>query len=167
MPAHEKEGSISEIGITTDPSKTCAVQEWPTPTYVTELWQFLGLASYNRKFVNGFANVVAPLHRLLEKGPSGTGRKPVIPPYICARPRLFGLPSAVHCRRGRQRRRPWGGAEPEGRENGKSFGVCESHDDQSRASVLRDSERNAQFGVGLARALAITLWPAIPGAHGP
>ncbi|KRX35647.1 Retrovirus-related Pol polyprotein from transposon [Trichinella murrelli] len=35
-----------------------------------------------------------------------------LPPYICAGPRLSGLPSAVHRRRGRHRRRPWGGAEP-------------------------------------------------------
>ncbi|KRX61767.1 Retrovirus-related Pol polyprotein from transposon 17.6 [Trichinella sp. T9] len=59
---------ISEKGIATDPSKTSAVREWPTPTCVSELRQFLGLASYYRKFVNGFANVAAPLHRLLEKG---------------------------------------------------------------------------------------------------
>ncbi|KRZ48054.1 Retrovirus-related Pol polyprotein from transposon 17.6 [Trichinella nativa] len=36
--------------------------------FVSELRQFLGLASYYRKFVNGFANVAASLHRLLEKG---------------------------------------------------------------------------------------------------
>ncbi|KRX13115.1 Retrovirus-related Pol polyprotein from transposon, partial [Trichinella nelsoni] len=59
---------ISEKGIATDPSKTSAVREWPTPTCVSELRQFLGLASYYRKFVNGFVNVAAPLHRLLEKG---------------------------------------------------------------------------------------------------
>ncbi|KRY41305.1 conserved hypothetical protein [Trichinella spiralis] len=32
---------------------------------------------------------------------------PNLQPYICACPRLSGLPSAVHCGRGRQRRRPW------------------------------------------------------------
>ncbi|KRX48522.1 hypothetical protein T05_509 [Trichinella murrelli] len=36
---------------------------------------------------------------------------------FCAGPRLSGLPSAVHRRRGRQRRRPWGGAGPKGRES--------------------------------------------------
>ncbi|KRX64133.1 Retrovirus-related Pol polyprotein from transposon 17.6 [Trichinella sp. T6] len=59
---------ISEKGIATDPSKTFAVREWPAPTCVSEKRQFLGLSSYCRKFVNGFANVAAPLHRLLEKG---------------------------------------------------------------------------------------------------
>ncbi|KRY23113.1 Retrovirus-related Pol polyprotein from transposon [Trichinella patagoniensis] len=59
---------ISEKGISRLPNKTSAVREWPTPTCVTELRQFLGLASYYRKFVNGFANHAAPLHRLLEKG---------------------------------------------------------------------------------------------------
>ncbi|KRX37343.1 Retrovirus-related Pol polyprotein from transposon 17.6 [Trichinella murrelli] len=58
---------ISEKGIAKDPSKTSSVWEWPTPTCVTELRQFLRLASYYRKFVHGFANIAAPLHRLLEK----------------------------------------------------------------------------------------------------
>ncbi|KRZ82907.1 Retrovirus-related Pol polyprotein from transposon 17.6 [Trichinella sp. T8] len=54
-------------GIATDPNRTSAVREWPIPTCIRELRQFLGLASYYRKFVNGFANIAAPLHRLLEK----------------------------------------------------------------------------------------------------
>ncbi|KRX33059.1 Retrovirus-related Pol polyprotein from transposon gypsy [Trichinella murrelli] len=54
--------------IATEQNKTSAVQEWSTPICVTELRQFLGLASYYRKFINGFANIAAPLHRMLEKG---------------------------------------------------------------------------------------------------
>ncbi|KRX36676.1 hypothetical protein T05_10028 [Trichinella murrelli] len=38
----------------------------------------LGLASYYRKFVKGFANVAALLG-CWKKGPSGTGQKPVSP----------------------------------------------------------------------------------------
>ncbi|KRY20902.1 Retrovirus-related Pol polyprotein from transposon 17.6 [Trichinella patagoniensis] len=57
---------ISEKGIATDPSKTRAVKEWQAPSCVSELRQLLGLASYYRKFDNGFASNAAPLHRLLE-----------------------------------------------------------------------------------------------------
>jgi hypothetical protein len=37
---------ISDQGIGTDPEKTRAVAEWPTPATVSELRSFLGLASY-------------------------------------------------------------------------------------------------------------------------
>ncbi|KRY36482.1 Retrovirus-related Pol polyprotein from transposon opus [Trichinella spiralis] len=57
---------ISEKGIATDPSKTRAVKEWQAPSCVSELRQLLGLASYYRKFVNGFASIAAPLHQLQE-----------------------------------------------------------------------------------------------------
>ncbi|KRX83990.1 Retrovirus-related Pol polyprotein from transposon 17.6 [Trichinella sp. T6] len=59
---------ISEKGISRLRNKTSTVREWPTLICVTEFRPFLWLASYYRKFVNGFANHAAPLHRLLEKG---------------------------------------------------------------------------------------------------
>ncbi|KRY44333.1 hypothetical protein T03_6166 [Trichinella britovi] len=67
----------------------------------------LGLASYYRKFVKGFANVAALLHRLLEKGAKWDWSKAcqfAFDAVNCAGPRIYGLLSAVHRRRGRQRR---------------------------------------------------------------
>jgi len=59
---------LSEGGVETDPQKTLSVEKWSAPTSVEELRQFLGLATYYRKFVKNFAHIAAPLHRLTEKG---------------------------------------------------------------------------------------------------
>ena len=39
---------------------------WPVPTSKREIQQFLGLASYYRRFVKDFARIARPLHRLTE-----------------------------------------------------------------------------------------------------
>ena len=47
--------------------KIQAVKEWPQPKTATEVRQFVGLASYYRKFIPNFATVCKPLHTLTEK----------------------------------------------------------------------------------------------------
>lgn len=56
---------VSKDGVSTDPAKISAVAEWKRPTTVAELRSFLGFASYYRRFVEGFAQLAAPLHRLV------------------------------------------------------------------------------------------------------
>ena len=58
---------ISEHGVETDPQKIQCVKEWPIPTCTEEMQQFLGLATYYRKFVKNFAQIAAPLYCLTEK----------------------------------------------------------------------------------------------------
>ncbi|XP_030595617.1 uncharacterized protein LOC115787179 [Archocentrus centrarchus] len=55
---------ISAGGIATDPQKVQQVIEWPAPRNVTEVRQFVGLASYYRRFVEDFATIAKPLHEL-------------------------------------------------------------------------------------------------------
>lgn len=59
---------ISSRGVEADPAKVEAVRQWPVPKNQTEVKSFVGLASYYRRFVKGFAEIARPLHQLTEKG---------------------------------------------------------------------------------------------------
>ena len=54
-------------GMHPDPSKIKCVQDWPIPTTATMVKQFLGLASYYRRYIEKFADIAAPLHNLTKK----------------------------------------------------------------------------------------------------
>ena len=58
---------ISEVGISVDPSKVEVVVDWARPTNVSEVKSFLVLASYYRRFVEGFSRIAAPLTQLTRK----------------------------------------------------------------------------------------------------
>lgn len=58
---------VSEQGIKTDPDKVIAITQIPAPGNVKEVRQFLGIASWNRRFVANFATISQPLTELLKK----------------------------------------------------------------------------------------------------
>jgi hypothetical protein len=60
--------TISEGGIFVDPSKVDVVLSWNTLQNVLDSRNFLGLAGYYRKFIEGFSKISKPMTELLEKG---------------------------------------------------------------------------------------------------
>jgi hypothetical protein len=58
---------ISEGGISVDLGKIQDVLSWKTPTSVSDIHSFLGLAGYYRRFVEGFSKITKPMTELLGK----------------------------------------------------------------------------------------------------
>ena len=58
---------VSDQGVEVDPRKTEIAKNWPKPLTPTYIRSFLGLAGYNRRFVEGFSSIVAPLAALTKK----------------------------------------------------------------------------------------------------
>ena len=65
---------LTPEGITPDPSKLQAVQQWPVPTTVQAVQRFLGFANFYRRFVKDYSSIAAPLTDLTK---TGTGVTPV------------------------------------------------------------------------------------------
>ncbi|XP_060198678.1 uncharacterized protein LOC132627378 [Lycium barbarum] len=54
-------------GVKVDPQKISSVKDWLRPTSATGIHNFLGLESYDQKFVEGFSSIAAPLTNLTQK----------------------------------------------------------------------------------------------------
>lgn len=68
---------ISAEGVSTDPAKIEAVADRRRPSKVAELRSFLGFASYYHRFVEGFAKLAGPLHKLVAVCAGSGSRKPI------------------------------------------------------------------------------------------
>nr|GEY65261.1 putative reverse transcriptase domain-containing protein [Tanacetum cinerariifolium] len=58
---------IGSEGVHVDPVRIAAIKNWATPTTPTEVRQFLGLAGYYRRFIEGFSLISKPLTKLTQK----------------------------------------------------------------------------------------------------
>ncbi|GMF58275.1 unnamed protein product [Phytophthora fragariaefolia] len=54
-------------GVRPDPGKVRVINEWPTPSHIKELRQFLGLATYLCKYVSNYAGKIRSLSQLPKK----------------------------------------------------------------------------------------------------
>ena len=55
-------------GISVDPEKVKAIEDWPIPKNAHEVRSFMGLAGYYRRFVEGFSKIAKPITTLQRKG---------------------------------------------------------------------------------------------------
>ncbi|GJZ50622.1 putative reverse transcriptase domain-containing protein [Tanacetum coccineum] len=58
---------IDREGIHVDSAKIEAIRDWTSPKTPTEIHQFLGLAGYYRRFIEGFSKIAKPMTKLTQK----------------------------------------------------------------------------------------------------
>ncbi|GJV83534.1 putative reverse transcriptase domain-containing protein [Tanacetum coccineum] len=59
---------IDSRGIHVDPAKIESIKNWASPKTPTEIRQFLGLAGYYRRFIEGFSKIAKSMTKLTQKG---------------------------------------------------------------------------------------------------
>ncbi|GJY82472.1 putative reverse transcriptase domain-containing protein [Tanacetum coccineum] len=59
---------INSRGIHVDPAKIESIKDWASPKTPTEIRQFLGLAGYYQRFIEGFSKIAKSMTKLTQKG---------------------------------------------------------------------------------------------------
>ena len=55
---------ITKDGISIDPNKIKSINEWPISKDVTDVWSFMGITGYYRRFIKGFSRIANPINSL-------------------------------------------------------------------------------------------------------
>ncbi|GJQ97296.1 putative reverse transcriptase domain-containing protein [Tanacetum coccineum] len=58
---------IDSEGIHVDPAKIESIKDWESPKTPTKIRQFLGLAGYYQRFIEGFSKIAKPMTKLTQK----------------------------------------------------------------------------------------------------
>ncbi|GKB84158.1 putative reverse transcriptase domain-containing protein [Tanacetum coccineum] len=58
---------IDSQGIHVDTAKIESIKDWASPKTSTEIHQFLGLAGYYQRFIEGFSKITKPMTKLTQK----------------------------------------------------------------------------------------------------
>ncbi|KAL0191113.1 hypothetical protein M9458_013811, partial [Cirrhinus mrigala] len=90
---HFHQEKIAFLGYIISPEGVNAVCNWPRPTTLKELQQFLGFANFYRSFIRGFSTVAAPLSSMVKKGNT---RLTWSPPTRRMAALARGRPTSVH-----------------------------------------------------------------------
>jgi hypothetical protein len=59
---------VDHHGVHVDIAKIQVIHDWPAPTTLTDLWRFLGLANFYRRFVLGFSHIAWVLSQVTRGG---------------------------------------------------------------------------------------------------
>ncbi|GKB45099.1 putative reverse transcriptase domain-containing protein [Tanacetum coccineum] len=62
------QAELKGTGIHVDPAKIESIKDWASPKTPTEIRQFLGLAGYYRRFIEGFSKIAKSMTKLTQKG---------------------------------------------------------------------------------------------------
>ncbi|GJT36969.1 putative reverse transcriptase domain-containing protein [Tanacetum coccineum] len=86
---------IDNKGIHVDPAKIEAIKNWASPTTPTEVRQFLELAGYYRRFIEGFSLISKPLTKLTQKDKNYEWGKEEEEAFQTLKQKLCGAPILV------------------------------------------------------------------------
>ena len=59
---------MTKEGISVDPEKIRAIEDWLVPKDATDVRSFMGITSYYRRFIEGFSRITNLINSLQKKG---------------------------------------------------------------------------------------------------